>query len=188
MKILSLLLLFASPFAFADLTVKVYFHELGKDKKPLTAEFDAKESESNGHYLDVGQTPTAIEIAEEGEFRVSHQIHTNISIQDEGPHYDLYDWRSGKTEWKELVAKSSPLPLAEFKKVPQPNATIEELVAELKLRKAPRKWIDLVGQCPTISSGPCAVAVGRHLFKIEEKSDGKWKPRGYLSLYPALGC
>ncbi|MBK8813302.1 MAG: hypothetical protein IPN69_21600 [Acidobacteria bacterium] len=125
------------------------------------------------------------------EFKIEQQFETSMSVSDEGPHWDLTDWKHYTSEWNEikrlegnrfLTSKVGPSDYQRF-----PKVTSKE-ISEAVSKRGGKKWADHVRSCKTATDDPCLVSISRISFRIMAKENGKWNIIHKINFFLAMGC
>lgn len=130
------------------------------------------------------------------EYSVEMQYETSMTIQDEGAHFDLTNWKHYQSEWRPLKATSSTQFVIDELLVENshkfPFASKDEFLAAVKKLAASRnngsKWINLTKTCKGPLDYPCGVGVSKVTLQIYE---GPAKNRTLIQkivMIPPMGC
>lgn len=140
--------------------------------------------------LELGDTLKSIVIEGEGEYIVIQQTETSVTIMNEGPHYDLVDWKHGYSKKMDLLKKGNEHFYLDHKdKIEFPKVDLSELVKEAK-RVGGEQYETIAKQCKSPKDYPCGVSPSKHIFWIKEKVKGKknHKELGVIELIIPMGC
>lgn len=124
--------------------------------------------------------------------KISEQYENVLSVSDEGPHIELYEWKTYLSEWIDTDSISTGLFLmkniSEEESSKFPKFTREELVKYLELN-AGENWANLIRKPEAGKwTDPFWIGVGirRLLIKITLMDDTEIHK--LLVIYPAMGC
>ncbi len=124
------------------------------------------------------------------ELRVEQQFETSMAIGDEGPHFDLTDWRHYTSPWKAIAQIDENRFLTARIKEPHqfPKFSAREVYEALKKRGADRRWLELSEECDGVDASPCYVSISRISFRISAMENGKWEEIHRLDFLIPMGC
>lgn len=103
---------------------------------------------------------------------------TSVSIQNEGPHCDLTNWKHYSSPLKELVKISQneflTNKIEEKDRLKFVNISIAELKSEVK-KECGEDWYNLVQKVKTPNDYPSSVTISRYILRLSgtEKKNGK---------------
>ncbi len=123
---------------------------------------------------------------------LTEQFQTAISIQDEGPHIELYDWKNHQSDWIK-VDSVSPFVyrlkyISEQENGNFPKFSKEELI-NAALKYGDEHWSDLIKNPPVGSwKDQFWIGVGVRRIKINGISNTGKPINKLLIIYPAMGC
>jgi hypothetical protein len=113
--------------------------------------------------------------------RVSAQTTKHLTLMNEGPHVDLTQWKSTRTEMIELNYENHRYPLKRAKEAPSksfPNFSNEELVEAVKEElktwggKIDSRWLELAKECGTNPDKyPCGLGPSEYKIRLEVPGD-----------------
>lgn len=133
--------------------------------------------------------------------RVHVQFETSLSLNDEGPHLDLLDWKHCTSGWspaKRVDAGTFVLPAStEAQATCFPSYTQAELRDAIRAQLAddgrsdpatlerwtPKRVPDYDGTLPTAHPG-----LGRIRVRVQERIDGAWTTVTVVTFLPPMGC
>lgn len=125
------------------------------------------------------------------EFRVEQQFETSMAIGDEGPHFDLTDWKHYTSKWEEIQKleenKFLTAGISESDSTRFPYVSTETIRKAVASRSDSR-WLKLAGKCATPNSGPCYVSVSRISFRVSARENDGWKPIHRIDFSMPMGC
>ncbi|WP_200842627.1 hypothetical protein [Zhongshania aliphaticivorans] len=146
--------------------------------------------------LEVGDSlsKATLELLEEDNvpFRVQIQLETSMSIQNEGPHLDLIDWRHCTTEWALIESTDdNTFQLPDFNDVNVdcfPAVTDEEIASEV-MRVGGQEWVDIAnGKGWPAGYRPISIELSRVRLKIEKFIEGEWSRVTVMNIAIPMGC
>lgn len=124
------------------------------------------------------------------DVRISQSYETSVSIQNEGPHIDLNDWKHFKSEWKELVkdeeGNSKIIEYTAQDWVKFPEIDIEELKEAVYKIGGP-EWRNLIEHIKSPTEYPSSVGINKIELKINGMMDNK-KIKKIIVLNLPMGC
>lgn len=143
---------------------------------------------SGPFYLELGEKVKGVLLKGDGDFRLSQQTQSSVTVMNEGPHLDLLNWKHGISPWV-ILKKSDGLFLyqEQFIEKDFPKVSKEELLKAVH-KEGGERWVETAKGCKDPGSYPCGIAPSLYLFKVEQKVEGKWQEIGKISLYPPMGC
>ncbi len=126
------------------------------------------------------------------KFRVEQQFETSMAIGNEGPHFDLDDWKHYTSPWKAIAEVDENRFLTSRIKEKEasrfPTVTADEIYDAVKKRGGERWWLELSKECSGADGGPCYVSVSRISFRISAMENGKWEEIHRLDFLIPMGC
>lgn len=137
--------------------------------------------------LDLGGDIKTITVQGAGKYRVYQQTETSITISNDGPHYDLINWRHGYSNIDELTGKNNEFNFIEQTNIKFPKVSLPTFVEEV--RKLEGDFI--AGQakkCKAFNKYPCRIAPSRYIFIIKQEIKKEWVDLGLVIIMPAMGC
>jgi hypothetical protein len=144
---------------------------------------------SKDNFIELGDELKSLRVMEEGEFQIEARILTSLSIMDEGPHWDLLDWKHGESPWFKLKQDESDFVFdVKMEKDKFPEFENSELINYLEEQKVPQRWVELAQKCKDKKTYPCGVSESHYQFRIYKKVDGKFKLYSEFELLPPMGC
>jgi hypothetical protein len=126
-------------------------------------------------------------------YKIEQQFETSMALGDEGPHFDLDDWKHYTSPWKEIepvaYGRFITSKLSETDYFRFPKVTGRHIVDALKKRNAGKRWLNLARQtCSNANSGACYVSVSRISLRISVKEGSRWTPIHTLNFFIPTGC
>ena len=122
--------------------------------------------------------------------KVEQRHETSLTIQDEGPHLDLVDWKHHVSDWVELPGEVGgafrSLPISAEDSSRFPHVEMSSVLAEIGLRDP--RWLDVVKGAKSIREYPFSVGVTEVSFRILARLGGKWEPVHVVRLRLPTGC
>jgi hypothetical protein len=182
---LASLTLFSNALA-AEAVIKIYTNS-------KTIELPYESLEEARFTLGLGETVDRIEVVGSSfEIEAEQIFETSVSVQDEGPHWDLTSWKHGYTEAVPLVKsregfKTLRVPI-EGKGLPFPKVTHKEFIKEVKRTGAPAGLAKSAGTCKDVRTYPCDVGVSRVEFLIGEKAVLHGTIKKKIVFVTPMGC
>lgn len=122
--------------------------------------------------------------------KVEQRHETSLTVQDEGPHLDLVDWKHHVSDWVELPGEVGgafrSLPISAEDSSRFPRVEMSSVLPEIG-RRDPR-WLDVVKGAKSIREYPFSVGVTEISFRILARLGGKWEPVHVVRLRLPMGC
>jgi len=126
------------------------------------------------------------------KFKVEQQFETSMALGDEGPHFDLTDWKHYTSEWKEIADHGENTFLtrriAESESSKFPKVTAEQVRRAVKAAGGDKRWTALAESCTEPGEGACYTGVSRISFRISANENGKWKQIHKIDFLVPMGC
>lgn len=123
---------------------------------------------------------------------LTEQFQTTVSIQDEGPHIELYDWKNYQSDWTKVdsispfVYRLKYIPEQKSEKFPEFSKT--ELI-NAALKYGDEHWSNLIKNPPVGGwKDYFWIGVGVRRIKIIGISNTGKPINKLLIIYPAMGC
>ncbi len=143
--------------------------------------------------LDLGESVKSLEVINsKAVMSVTQLFETSVSIQDEGPHWDLTKWRHGATEHMTLTAEKNIYPVITVpisdKNLPFPEVSLDDMIAEVKRTGGPQGMVELAKKCVDLHTYPCAVGVSSILFFVGEETGLDNQPTKKIVFSNPMGC
>lgn len=127
----------------------------------------------------------------ESEFKIEQQFETSFQVSDEGPHFDLRDWKHYRSRWRELKSMGGSMfltrKISEAESQRFPNVTMQEIYRAV-LSGVDTRWANMAQTCRTLTSDPCGVGVSTISFRISVKEKGRWKIINRINFAIPMGC
>ena len=124
-------------------------------------------------------------------FRVDLQYETSLSVEDEGPHIDLLEWKHFLSEPIPMQRHSSQQFKVPLLTVAQrqrfPAVTRHEIVDEVH-RLHGKYWADRVRKVKGPNDYPCSVNVSRYWITVSVRTDGQWRTITVIEFKNMMGC
>ena len=121
---------------------------------------------------------------------IYQKYETSVTIMDEGPHFDLLNWKHYFSDWQEInriqnnTFKSVNYSEELHEKFPQIDInSFKEYVK----RNVGNSWYKLITTVKSVNEYPCAVDINRIIYKITYTIEGKLKEK-YLIFEIPMGC
>lgn len=136
---------------------------------------------------DSGGDIKTITVQGAGKYRVYQQTETSVTISNDGPHYDLINWRHGYSNIDELTGTNNEFHFIEQTNIKFPKVSLSDFVEEV--RKLEGDFI--AGQakrCKALNKYPCSIAPSRYIFIIKQEVKKEWVDLGLVIVMPAMGC
>lgn len=125
------------------------------------------------------------------KIRASVQLETSMSIQDEGPHLDLLDWKHCTSDWLMLDNTAThQFKLPDFENTPLdcfPEVTLAE-IKQAVLQHDGQEWIALFDRDSFNKEMNLLIGISAARIKIEEMIEGKWVVVTIVNLNIPIGC
>ena len=137
---------------------------------------------------------------------ISYCLETSITIQAEGSHYDMINWKHGATDWQRLIYEGKcnlPGDTARnctsfsFKThpdddvsltLPFPETPMSEVRTEVK-KIFGQVWVDHIRHVKKVGDYPCSIGISSYIFKLRLKHrDTEKNETVYLRVPVAMGC
>lgn len=124
------------------------------------------------------------------KLRVEQCYETSISVQDEGPHLDLVNWKHYVSDWVVIPSiksggfRSRVISKEESKRFP--DVDLSSVMEEIK-RQDP-KWLNVVINAKSIRDFPFVIGVSVVSFRISAWVGGKWIPIHIVHCKRPMGC
>ncbi len=133
------------------------------------------------------------------KFRVDRQYETSLTLMNEGPHYDLLNWKHYISKWQRLPeVKANTFLSNEITSSEFPTVTTQEIMAAVTDDKEgqsgageyalEKRWGTIAAQCKSATDYPCGVSISRVRLKISVKEQGEWKKIHTIDLIIPMGC
>ena len=122
--------------------------------------------------------------------KVEQRYETSLTVQNEGPHLDLVDWKHYVSDWTELpgdvggAVRSLPISAEDSSRFPR--IEMSSVLAEIGRRDP--KWLDVVKNAKSIREYPFSVVVSEITFRVLARVGGEWVPVYVVRLRRPMGC
>ena len=125
-------------------------------------------------------------------YRVALQLETSLSVNAEGPHLDLTEWKHCTTKWHRLkIAYNHKVLLPNFDEVNVdcfPEVTHDEINAAV-LAKGGEEWVRILnGEGWPEGYSPVEVSLSTARIKIEKLINTQWQVVTVINIAIAMGC
>jgi hypothetical protein len=125
------------------------------------------------------------------EFKVEQRIETSMTIQNEGPHLDLIDWKHYYSPWvplDELGANRYRVrEVSEQDKTSFPAAGPEEIRAAVRSAGG-EEWARLVKNVRRPGDAPAAVGVSKISLRVSVRDGSGWRVISLIEFSVPMGC
>ena len=125
------------------------------------------------------------------KIRTSLQLETSMSIQDEGPHLDLLDWKHCTSDWLTIDNSAThQFKLPDFENIPLdcfPEVTLAE-IKQAVLQHDGQEWIPLFDRDSFNKEMNLLIGISAARIKIEQMIEGKWVVVTIVNLNIPIGC
>ena len=139
------------------------------------------------------------------EFKIEQQIETSMTINDEGPHLDLLNWKHGVSPWQELpvikpnIFRGKAITKKDSRRFP---AFTKQELCQAVIKQGKRdarsgnytydpnddKWLRLVKQKPQEGWIIYTTGVSTIRLRIQAKEGDTWQVIHTVEIAVALGC
>lgn len=134
-----------------------------------------------------------------GEYRVRVQFETSLSIDDEGPHLDLVDWKHCVSEWRPadsagLHAFTLPAPSGweascfPSVRVGEIRAATQAALVRSGMEDAAPRWLDLLAPVKKVGDQPTYVGISKVRVRVEALRNGQWREVTTVEFLVPMGC
>jgi hypothetical protein len=126
--------------------------------------------------LDLAEKVESIQVQNNREeIEVTQTGVTSVTVMNEGPHYDLLEWKHGYTETMTLNNNMGIFKVAADQEgeLPFPTVDNKEILKELKRMKVPANYLELAKTCKDPRTYPCGVGISSTEFLVSEKKNKK---------------
>jgi hypothetical protein len=175
------------------------------DKSPLSPDTQIRylSDEKIEVAMGLGELPSQIvalhpKMGSSSVFKIDQRHETSVSLNDQGPHMDLLEWKHHLSEWSELQCCGDNEFLTEkVQDLQFPDVSKEELVEAVRQKTdswrkegydSGERWLILAEQCESPFDYPCAVAVSKITLKISASDHGQWQKILEIDLLIPMGC
>ncbi|MBK8793756.1 MAG: hypothetical protein IPN59_11575 [Holophaga sp.] len=123
-------------------------------------------------------------------YKIQFRYETSITIQHEGPHIDLINWKHYRSPWKTAMLNPErqfvcQLPDGLISKK-FPKVTMSEV--RIALAKVEPTWVDHIKHVKAITEYPLDVGISRIYFRILAKRNNTWRLVKTFCYNISLGC
>ena len=144
--------------------------------------------------------PGLLPAAAAADHRVSGLFETSMAISDEGPQFDLLDWKHCRSDWTALLPDAGatfvlPAP-SDAQASCFPAVTVAEIRSALaaRLRADGRegpdadRWLSLLRPLASVDDLPISIGISTVRLRIEVRDDDEWRQLTMLEFKLPLGC
>lgn len=125
---------------------------------------------------------------------IEYCTETSITIQNEGPHCDLTEWRHGYTDWQKMIAHpheknvfTFPTEI-DFQNLPFPETDMTE-VQNAVYNSCGKEWMSRMKKCASPYEYPCSVGLSSYLFRITtNQNENGENDVFYFKVEVPMGC
>lgn len=154
-------------------------------QKPVRLELDPSET-IDGQVIAIHPFP-----GDSRQFRVEQQFETSLSVNSEGPHQNLTDWKHYTSQWRELerleTNRFRTFAVTEEEMKRFPRVTREEIV-KAAFRQGGKGWAEVAEDCTGPDEGPCIIGRSRVSFRISARINGRWTVIHRIDALFPMGC
>lgn len=124
------------------------------------------------------------------KINVEQRYETSLTIQDEGPHLDLIDWKHYVSNWVVLHAvsvnayKSILISREESRRFP--SIDMSEVLNEIK--RHDKRWLGIAQRAASINDSPFAIGVSKVSFRFSRLVGNRWVPFYVVHCMRPMGC
>ena len=169
------------PNATISISKTVYLAEPFKDR--ITIPLEMQDQISNANLIIVANKNDKI--------RASLQLETSMSIQDEGPHLDLLDWKHCTSDWLTIDNTAThQFKLPDFENISLdcfPEVTLAE-IKQAVLEHDGQEWMPLFDRDSFNKEMNLLIGISAARIKIEQMIEGKWVAVTIVNLTIPIGC
>ena len=168
---------------FDDLSSQNEYLEISNDTVHISLDLTSYFKTGIIQILDIPERLDSLKIYE--------NYKTTMSIQAEGPHLELYDWKEFKSDWKPLKLRNDQIyqmmEISEDGRAQFPKFTDEELLSELS-KYENVNWRTYVSEMIEQGNrGFYWIGVSQRNLKVEYNIDGV-KNQEIIKLWIPMGC
>ena len=195
MKFLATLLIICLPtFAYALDKITFIPDEKSAFQNPINYSAPFKEAYFSG--LEAGDTLSKASVMLEGKdnqsYRVAFQLETSLSVNAEGPHLDLTEWKHCTTEWHQLnIADGNGVTLPDFDEVNVdcfPEVTHDEIKAAV-FAQGGEEWVRILeGEAWPEGYSPVDISLSTVRIKVEKFIATQWRVVTVINIAIPMGC
>jgi hypothetical protein len=169
------------PNATISISKTVYLAEPFKDR--ITIPLEMQDQISNANLIIVANKNDKI--------RASLQLETSMSIQDEGPHLDLLDWKHCTSDWLTIDNTAThQFKFTDFENISLdcfPEVTLAE-IKQAVLEHDGQEWMPLFDRDSFNKEMNLLIGISAARIKIEQMIEGKWVAVTIVNLNIPIGC
>ncbi len=190
----ALLMIGLSNFAYAFDGITLIPDGKRSFQNPLNYNAPFKKAYFSG--LEAGDTLSEATVMLRGKdhknYRVALQLETSLSVNAEGPHLDLTEWKHCTTEWHPLkIADNHKVLLPNFDEVNVdcfPAVTHDEIKAAV-FAKGGEEWVRILdGEGWPEGYSPVEISLSMVRIKIEELINTQWQVVTVINITIPMGC
>lgn len=157
--------------------------------------FDCQDSDTTWVSLGLGYGIADRTIQFYGEqltdFSIQQSYETSVTVMNEGPHCDLYNWKHYQSDWKDLALNESKIQTLKYQEkewevfIP---VEMDELIEEVR-KNCGDEWAEHASQATSPTDYPCGVSVSAIYLKIQYTRPGfDALTTKYLAFDVPMGC
>lgn len=145
---------------------------------------------------DIGDSPEGKEIkiysSKYQEIQVFQRFETSISIQNEGPHCDLTEWKHFYSEWNKIPfnQKNKTFNSFSYNSIENSqfiNIDLNEIKEEVKL-SCGENWYELIKEIKNVNEYPSSVSISKIYFKVILTDKNGSKKERLITIQIPMGC
>jgi len=191
---ITLLMVFLPSFTYALNQIELI--PSGKSALQESIKYSAPFKKEYYSGLEIGDTLSKAMVMLEGQdnqsYRVAFQLETSLSVNAEGPHLDLTDWKHCTTEWHQLnVAGGKGVVLPNFDEVNVdcfPEVSHDE-IKEAVLAQGGEEWVRIFeGEGWPDGYSPVEISLSTVRIKIEKLISAQWRVVTVINIAIPMGC
>jgi hypothetical protein len=123
---------------------------------------------------------------------IEQRYETSVTIQNEGPHCDLIDWKHYDSEWKMLKTNKAGQFICDSYSEKDwekfPKIQISEL-KEIVKKQCGKEWYNLISKIKLPTEYPSTVGVSRYFLRLTgQRKDNGQKVTKLIIFEVAMGC
>lgn len=124
------------------------------------------------------------------KLKLEQRYETSLSVQDEGPHLDLVQWKHFVSDWVEVLPRKAgiyrSLLISQEEANRFPSIELSSVLDEIK-RQDPN-WLNVVKNAKSIRDYPFSIGVSTVSFRISVFTGNKWIPVHVVHCLHPMGC
>lgn len=124
------------------------------------------------------------------DYKIEFRYETSITVQNEGPHIDLINWKHYRSPWATAKLDQKEQFVCQFPKglVSKKFPTVTMSEVRMALAKVDPTWVDHIKSVKTITEYPLDVGISRVYFRIFTKHNNAWRLIKTVCYNISLGC